>query len=203
MSKRIKMSSPKGTAVWPHLNTPDKRFDDRGVYGVTLRVTDENGDATTFITALKKVFKEGYDAHKATLKKKQLKVAMMPWGAEDDDTGEPTGNLLFKFKTYAEYQYEGRTITNRIQLIDAKMNPVTAQVGGGSIIRVGFEPYVWHVPSMGVGMTLRLKMAQVLELVEYGGDNDVAEFGFTEEDGFVGVETESKESGTTADDFDF
>ena len=52
---RTKMTSPKGTAVWPWLNEPDTRFDDNGVYTVQLRLDAE--EAAAFTAELKEKFK--------------------------------------------------------------------------------------------------------------------------------------------------
>lgn len=197
---RIKMTSPKGTAVWPWLNDPDTRFDENGVYSVTLRLDAE--DAEAFMGKLKQIFRNGYDEETKKQKKKKLKLANMPWADHEDDQGNATGQVDFKFKVKASYEYEGKKIDNRVHLIDAKRNPVTNQVGGGSSIRVGFEPYVWYVPSMGVGMSMRLKVVQVIDLVEYGKGGSTDEFDFEEEEGFTtATATETKEE--RGDHFDF
>ena len=78
---------------------------------------------------------------------------------------------------------DGRTIEQRPILFDAKMRPMNDRVGGGSIVRVGFEPHLWFVPATGVGLSLRLKAVQVLELRE-GGGRTATDFGFSEEEGF-------------------
>jgi len=200
MSARIKMTSPKGVAVWPWLNEPDKRFDERGTYTVTLRVGD---GAEDFIRKLNDIYNDGYARQLSEQKKAKLKEGPMPWSAYMDDQGEPTGLTEFKFKNNAAYKYEGKMIENRIQIIDSKRNPIVANVGGGSTLRVGFEPYVWFVPSMGVGMSLRLKIVQVLDLVEFGGGNSASEFGFEEEEGFVGIVKSEETPEEPANDFDF
>ena len=33
--------TPRGTAVFPHLNTPDTKFDENGVYSTKLALSDE------------------------------------------------------------------------------------------------------------------------------------------------------------------
>ena len=197
---RTKMTSPKGTAVWPWLNEPDTRYDDNGVYTVQLRLDAE--EAAAFTAELKEKFKLGYEQQAKEQGKKKLKLAPMPWKDHEDDQGNATGKVDFKFKMKAAYEYEGKKIDNRVLLIDAKRNPVTAQIGSGSSIRCGFEPYVWYVPSMGVGMTLRLKAVQVIDLVEFGKGGGTDDFDFQEEEGFTAVAsaTPDKERG---DHFDF
>tara|TARA_Y100001973_G_scaffold103542_1_gene171039 strand:+ start:511 stop:1113 length:603 start_codon:yes stop_codon:yes gene_type:complete len=200
MTSRIKRTSPQGTAVWPWLNEPDTRFDENGVYTVTLRLSAE--DAEPFIEDLKQIFRDGYDAEVKKQKKQKLKLANMPWSDHEDDQGNETGLIDFKFKTKASYEYEGRKIDNRVHLIDAKCHPVTDQIGGGSKIRVGFEPYVWYVPSMGVGMSLRLKAVQVIDLVQYTQGQSTDEFDFKEEDGYTTAPF-SKSNDAAGNGFDF
>jgi hypothetical protein len=95
-----------------------------------------------------------------------------------DDQGNATGEVEFKFKNKSSYEYEKKTIETRVLLVDKSNHPVEGRVGSGSEIKIGFEPFVWYVPSMGVGITLRLKAVQVLNLVEFGGSNASDEFDF-------------------------
>ena len=56
-------------------------------------------------------------------------------------------------------------------------------IGNGSVVKMAVEPYPYMMPAtQTVGVTLRLKALQVIDLVEYG--NSVSSI-FDEEDGFV------------------
>ncbi len=176
---RTKMTSPKGVAVWPWLNEPDTRWD-TSEYKVSLKVYGK--PAMEFTQLLEEFYKQGYTDLAKELKKPKLKKANMPWSEVVDDQGNLTGEIEFKFKNKSSYEYEGKTIENRVALIDRAGKIVESRIGSGSEIKIGFEPYVWHVPSMGVGMTLRLKAVQVLELVEYGGGSSSGDFEFEFED---------------------
>lgn len=202
MPKKMKMTSPKGTAVWPWLNEPDTRWNEVGTYSVTLKMDAQT--AEPFLAKLKEFYKEGYTECLKEQGKNKLKNATMPWFNVEDDQGNETGEIGFKFKNNASYDYDGKKVETRVQLIDSQRNPVTAKVGGGSTIRVGFEPYVWFVGSQGVGMTLRLKVAQVLELVEYGGKSAADEFEFEVEEGFESAPAATTETKSGGDeDFNF
>tara|TARA_Y100000593_G_scaffold11820_1_gene21471 strand:- start:2557 stop:3147 length:591 start_codon:yes stop_codon:yes gene_type:complete len=190
--KKKKMTSPAGIAVWPWLNEPDTRWD-TSEYKVTLKLTAEN--AKPFIEKLTEFYKQGYADH-AKEQNKKLKKANLPWSEVVDDQGNETGEIEFKFKNKSSYEYEGETVETRVLLVDKTRKPVEGRVGSGSEIRVGFEPYVWYVPSMGVGMTLRIKTVQVLNLLEYNGDNSLDEFDFE-------FETPAKASSGDEDNFDF
>ena len=55
-------------------------------------------------------------------------------------------------------------------------------VGNGSIVKVAYEPIPYMMASTKqVGVSLRLKGVQILELVEYGNGASM----FDEEDGYV------------------
>ena len=170
------MTTPKGYAVWPWLNEPDSRWD-KPEYKVSLKMTNEDG--AELLEKLQEFYKSGYMEEAKKQGKQRLKKAPMPWSEVEDDQGNLTGEIQFKFKNRASYEYEGKVVENRVVLKDRHGQIVESRIGSGSLIRVGFEPYVWHVASMGVGMTLRVKAVQVLELVEYnGGGGDDFDFEF-------------------------
>lgn len=180
MSKS-RMTSPKGTASWPKLNEPDTKFDAKGVFSVGLRMSAEA--AAPMIATLTKMYEDFY-AEKVKELKKKLKKSDFPWKEVTNDAGNETGEIEFRFKMVAKVDTkDGRTIEQRPILFDAKMRPMNDRVGGGSTIRVGFEPHLWEVPATGVGLSLRLKAVQVIELKEFGG-RTAKDFGFAEEEGF-------------------
>ena len=53
-----RVTTPKGLAVWPWLNEPDKKFNSDGEYKVNLQLSRE--DAQEFIDRLKEIHKEHY-----------------------------------------------------------------------------------------------------------------------------------------------
>jgi hypothetical protein len=192
-SKKQKMvTSPKGRAVWPKLNEPDTRFEPDGVYKVSLVVPA--AEAKALIAALTKEF-DAYYAAEVKEAKKKLKKADLPWSDVMNDAGEETGEVEFSFKMAAQYTTKkGEVVQQRPVLFDAKTRPMTDRVGGGSIIRVGFEPHFWNVPATGVGLSLRMKAVQVLELKQWSpSEKKASDFGFSEEEGF---ETAFNDEGT-------
>ncbi len=56
MPKKMKMTSPKGTAVWPWLNEPDTRWNEVGTYSVTLKMDAQT--AEPFLAKLKEFTKK-------------------------------------------------------------------------------------------------------------------------------------------------
>ena len=183
--KHIKLTTPKGTAIYPWLNEPNRKFDQIGVYSVNLRMNGE--DATEFISAITKVRDEYHDEQTKEMKKK-LKKADLPVMEVVDDQGEETGEVDLKIKLKAGYEYDGKTITQRPTLIDAKQQPMANDIliGSGTTLRCGVEVAPWYVPTMGIGVSLRLRVAQIIDLVEFGGGGAAA-YDFNNEEGFETV----------------
>jgi len=183
--KHIKLTTPKGTAIYPWLNEPNRKFDQIGVYSVNLRMNGE--DAAEFISAITKVRDEYHDEQTKEMKKK-LKKADLPVMEVVDDQGEETGEVDLKIKLKAGYEYDGKTITQRPTLIDAKQQPMANDIliGSGTTLRCGVEVAPWYVPTMGIGVSLRLRVAQIIDLVEFGGGG-VAAYDFNNEEGFETV----------------
>ena len=180
MSKK-RMTTPRGIASWPRLNEADKKFDAKGLFSITLRMPA--AEAAPMIATLTAIFDEYY-AEQVKEAKKKLKKADFPWSDVTNDAGNETGEVQFRFKMVARIDTkDGRSIEQRPLLFDAKMNPMTDRVGGGSVCRVGFEPNAWYVASTGVGLSLRLKAVQVIELREFE-TRGAADFGFGAEEGF-------------------
>lgn len=192
---RNTITTPKGVARYPRLNEPDCRFKAEGVYTTTLRLPD--ADAKPLIEKLLKAYELGYVEQCAKAGGKKLKkCATLPWGPaadwdkENEQEVPVKGFTDFKFKANAKGTTKaGKAWERKIALFDAKLQPLPADsdpIGGGSIIRVSCEPYVWNTASLGCGITLQINAVQVIELKTYSA---VATHGFTEEDGYVAKAT--------------
>ena len=47
--KKVLVVTPIGAAVWPHLHSPDTKFDKDGVYRVQVAYADESPEATKLV----------------------------------------------------------------------------------------------------------------------------------------------------------
>lgn len=186
MAKQLsKIVSPRGIAVYPWLNRPDTKFSPDGDYKVTLRVGA--ADAQPLVEKLDEIINDYHlEESKHNPKLKQYTVSP-PYEDEVDDQGNLTGNILFKFKQKAKIQTkDGRSIDMKVALVDASRTPTTANIGGGSEIKIAATaaPYVMTTTKT-VGMTLRPNAVQILRLAQ--GNNVVSLF--DDEDGFITDET--------------
>lgn len=123
---------------------------------------------------------------KATKPKEKREIAeyklSLPIYPEEDDDGNETGNYVLKAKQNEFIVGKNGKQRMTISVIDAHKKPTKAIPGSGSTIRLKAE-YVPFVGFEKVGVSLRLKVVQIIDLVEYGGGADTS--GFSEEDGFV------------------
>lgn len=177
-----KFVTPKGVAVWPHLNKPDTKFNADGEYTVKLRLPA--AEATGLIAQLEKI-RDDYKDEAAKQDPKVARYNLAPvYDEEVDDQGNLTGNYLFKFKQKAIIKTrKGDTLRMKVALFDAQRQPTSAQVGGGSIIKIAGVAFGYAMPTTKmVGVSLRPEAVQIIELQQRGGN---AAAMFDVEDGYV------------------
>ena len=185
-------TSPKGTAVWPRIDTPDTKFDEDGVFSCKLHVSE--GDFKAFEAQINKQVEADYKAECASQGKDKLRRASScPLRITDDGEYE----IYAKQKAKVHTKSKG-TLEFSIAAYDSQGKKIeTPKIGSGSTLKMAVEVNTWFVPSQGFGYTLRLRAVQVIDLVEYGGGDGSFGFG-AEEDGYVG-EGESFNDVVTSD----
>jgi hypothetical protein len=135
-----------------------------------------------------KAIKDAQAAKKGVAAAKALEITTPISEEMDEETGEPTGRLIIKAKTSAEYKDKktNEMVAVRVPVFDAKAKPVKGRTkaGKGTIAKISgtLSEYV-SASIKKAGLTLYLDAVQILELVEYGGDG--SSYGFeAEEDGY-------------------
>lgn len=216
--------SPAGIAVFPALNKPDTKFNADGVYKVKLRVTDE--EAQPLIDKVAALAEQHLKDTKADLtaqlaeatdgkKKKALKDALAGIKMADssitddvDDEGDPNGFKLLGFKSPSSYKSkkdlddEGnpKPVPIRITICAANGKPIASPpaIWGGSKLVIAYELRPFYTASVGVGVSLRLTGAQILELKTggQGGGNP----GFASQEGYGDDEDEAPTSDAAGQD---
>lgn len=179
MKKRyLRFTTPVGTALWPHLNEPDTKFDKDGSYSVNLVLDKEQTE--NIKEKLAGVLEEFIASGESKTKKK----APLPIKEDKDQDGKPTGNYQIKFKLRAVGQSRGERWEQRPALFDSQLQPCTDVIGNGSRIKVGAEVVPYSTALAGTGISLRLKAVQVIELSSSGGASADA-WSFSKEEGFT------------------
>ncbi len=189
--------TPRCAFSWAHVHEPDRKFQTDGEFHITCVLNEE--DNQDLLNRIEAIRDEQYPILCKQEGKKTLKKANLPWKTEEDEDGEPTGNVTLrpKMKALVRYKRDGeeKTFEQRPDIVDASGTArVKEALGGGSEGKVKFEIVPYYTALVGMGVTLRLKAVQVLSLVPYGGDNLE---GFEEEEGFAVEPVEIEEHPTT------
>lgn len=194
--KRDNRNSSAGIAVYPRVSgEPDTQFDPEGTYSIKVRhtATDEKAIALKAeIDARMKATlaeaKKEYPTKVAEAKAKKAKPPKAPELASppyfvDEESGDIT--FTFKMKASGVSKKTNKPWSRKPALFDAKGTPITGDIrlGGGSEVKVSFEPSDFYKPLTGAGVSLRLNAVQVIKLVEWSGGT-ASSYGFTEEEGF-------------------
>lgn len=175
----------KGKSLWTKVFEADTRFVPEGEYSTQVVVPE--AEAADVCEQLESLAKAKFDeAVKDNPKLKNVLSIRPVSEPEYDEAGNETGNVIFKTKLKARIKSRsGETYSQSVSVVDAKKTPMdgSQMVGNGSSIKVAVEPVPYVMQSTKqVGVSLRLKAVQVINLVEYGAPStDI----FDEEDGFV------------------
>ena len=178
------IATPVGQAVYPKLVTPDTKFNPDGLFSCKLIVSEE--DYNAFRSHLQPMVEQEYKKYSIAQGKDKLKKAIEPVRISEDGQYEINAKQAARTTTK-----QGDVLEFKVALFDAEVKPITndPNIGSGSKMKLSVQPYFWHVPSQGFGYTLRLKAAQILELVEFssGGHGFSKESGFTQGESFEEV----------------
>jgi hypothetical protein len=189
----------RGFAVYPHLQTPDTKFNAEGVYHTKVRPRSA-AEGVAFKKVLDDAITASYDAAHKTLsetlakdtKDAKIRKALKSLKKCDDapysENEDGTIEFNFKMKATGKNTKTGEVFTRKPALFDAALKPITTKIrlGGGSEIAVSYRIDPFYTAKLGAGVSLKLFAVQVIKLVEFGGDG--AYYGFTAEENESGAE---------------
>ena len=214
-----KVMTAVGTFVWPKLNKPDQfKPNDPLKYSVKQRLSAEDSEAliAKIEAALKAYWptaqaelqkkideaKSGPDKAKAKKALAEMKEADKPYKPAYDDEGNETGEYEFNFKMNASFKgKDGKEKHIRPDIFDAAGKPmkVVPEIWGGTRGIVAGELNPFSMP-IGVGIGLRLKAVQIIELRQGGeGQRDAAAYGFGKQEGYEAEDEPSMDDHAPAD----
>lgn len=184
--------SPRGTAIFPYLNTADTKWKPEGEYKTKLAMDDGSALREIVDEQMKAAEVEAKEkaraATKKTGKKVEAKAADLPYYDEVDDEGDETGRTIASFKSTASgvSQKTGKPWKRQIPLFDARGNAMRKDVFGGSILIVAYSAKPWVNPKCEFGVKLQIEAVQVIELVSTGGaaKKSASGFGFGAQEGY-------------------
>jgi hypothetical protein len=193
-SNKVKMTTPRGTASWPRLNTPDTKFDAAGKYSCKLVLRADDPQVQAFVAKLEKMRDDFLADTVAALKADKKAALAMELKAgdiikveRDQETGEETGNLIFMASMKATgTRKDGSSWSQKPTIFDARGKALERPpvISGGTELKlsVEVEPFINQTSKLAV-LSTRLKAAQVIKLSS-GGARSFDDHGFeVEEDG--------------------
>lgn len=163
---------------------PSVKFNKKGTYSLGILLPKKEGEELTEL--MKEVRAEQFKTYGKKTKVQDLPCK--PYEIINEETGEATPDPEGRYilKASASAYIENGKIGKRIQIINAKKQPVkNISVGEGTIAKVGIVISGYSVAGK-TGVSAKLGLVQIIELVEYSGGAFSAD-DFDEEEGFDGV----------------
>jgi hypothetical protein len=180
------LTTPVGTAKWAYLFNPDTQFHTDGLYHVEVSFSKE--ESKSFIDVIERTIAEEMKANPNKKKSTHPTYKL----TEDGKSYE------FKFKLKAKVNWAKGSFEQRPKIYNSSLEIMDQPVAvyNGSKLKVAFE-VVPYVSAFGVGVTLRMRSIQILELApkpEGKGDsksNDSGTYGFKTEKEFAPVKAKN------------
>jgi len=176
--------SPVGIARFPKLLEPDTKLSpDKPFYCTGLIVDPADPVVAKLVADIDEahalVVKEANEQYTPKKDPKTGKpkaddtcnVVDVPYEADTDRDGEPTGKLRLKFKANAQVtQKDGtkRNVTLPVKTSKGLPWPKGVEIGGGSELRVYFNIQPYYFPGVGAGIKLNMTAAQIKVARQFG-----------------------------------
>lgn len=200
-NKRPQFTSPKGVFRFPKLTEPDTKFKAEGEYSVNVVFDASLPEVKKLMAMCDKEaaasLASAKEKAKTPAEAKKWETKYLPYKeVEDDETGEPTGEVAFKFtmKASGVSKKTGKPWTRKPVLFDAKGRRITddINIGGGTEGKISFEviPYA-PTTTVGASVKLALEAVQIIDLKSWG-EKSADQYGFGAEDGYSADETEGR-----------
>lgn len=180
------------------LTKPSTKFNKQGIYSTYILLNKEDGEK--LVEKMKEIRTEQFKKYGKGTKVTELQCK--PYEIINEETGEATpdkqGRYILTAKANA--YIENGKIGYRPAIINAKKQPVkNINIGEGTIARLGVVLSGYSVAGK-TGVSVKLGMIQIIDLVEYQGGGFSSD-AFDEEEGFEGVGEEfADDTAPVADD---
>ena len=170
-TKRITTDTIEAIALY--INTPSFEYDDKGSYNMVIAFNEDD-----FIEMGQVIVTE-MEANKAEIIRKNPKIKNMikevlPFEAEMDDNGDPTGRVVMKLKQRAKIVNSDDELVDRpLPIVDCQGNDASSiKASGGSKVRVIFNlvPYYTQA-NKSYGLSRWIQSVQLVEPVLYKSSN--------------------------------
>lgn len=182
--------TPQGEASYPHLVEPQTKYNEDGLYDVTMYFDEQSGGRLieTLSEAYNKACEEAkarYEEQKPQYKKDNPKINFEQFYREEvDDNGFSTGRIFVKLKKKAKIKTkDGKILQTKVAVFDRYNQPMSEEVvkkaSSGSIMKCAFKVSPYFVPAGAkAGISLQLDAVQIIEAKEWTGKKSAADYGF-------------------------
>jgi len=207
MTRRY-FNTPKGIAIYPSLQKPNDKFNK---FQCNLKVSDSeelkeflaiiDGKCETIRDETIQALNERAENATTGAEKKRVKESISnlsvnkPYTENVDDNGDVlAGEWVLKTSCPAEGKSrQGTVYQNKVAVFDStgKPFPKDIDVWGGSEVILQVEPRMYYVAGISkCGVSLRLRAAQIIELVS-GGKGNADSYGFSTQEGYSAPEEDA------------
>ncbi len=204
----IKLNTPVGIGQYPYLETPDFDYNSAGDWKVKVFYDPSEDDVQKMCLVMDDLLEKAMvyftdQAKTAKDKKKVRPSENTPYYNETDDEDEPTGRIYINPKSIASgTTAEGEDWKRHMPIFDPQGVMVTEKlnIGSGTKMRVSLELRAYYNKQSGVGLSLRLKAVQIIDLKQFSGGIQTAEdAGFDKIEGSFNAETFESLTGSETD----
>lgn len=225
--KKEQFFTPIGVFKYAHLNKPDTRYKEDGEFSVTVALDKDDEATAAFIKQIDKLTAQQQEAadegwenaspkQKAAWKKKGIEEPTLMPAYEDelDEDGDPTGRVLFKFKTKASFtNKEGKTVKKVVTLVDGRGQVIPSKkrplVYAGTEGRVAFSVGAAFIAKDAeCFLSFYLNQVQITKLATGGGGTSAfgavegSDFSADDLDDYDPREDDEDDDATDGDDGD-
>lgn len=175
--------SPRGViAPYAYIQRPDTKFNDRGIYKMTLTCDINDPAVVKLMDDILKAHQDNYaqilDEFAANPPKaKPGKKPLKPYEGDMPFVDNEDGTVSFNFKSYASFKDKktSEMVERKIVVVDGrgKRLPVVPAIAGGSEGKAKFSlvPYGFTAVA-GASVKLQLDSLMLLKLVEFGAGGE-------------------------------
>ena len=174
------IATPKGTLLWPHLMTPDQRFNH---YSANVKMTLAEG--AELLETIKKAeddaLKEVQSKARTPKERMSWQIKNHPYVFEEDDDGNQTGYIIFKIKQRGGgVAADGTPWSAKPPAVfktNGKPIKLKEEFGKGTVAQVSLRMSS-YAPSTAVGVGVSLNLLGVM-VHEEGVTGSPESLGFT------------------------
>lgn len=200
-----KITSGIAEAQFVAVSKPMTKFDPDGLYHANVLIPKSEGER--IVKMVKAIEDKQFESYRKNNKRVEFTACVPYVKVEKDENGriiketpDPDGRYILKTKNKA-YIKNG-VPGQKIPIFDSKLKPIdgTINIGTGSTVRLGLT-LEGYSTNLGTGVSVKLRMLQIIDLVQFGGFK--ADDFFSETEGYEfnenDVETSEEDEDEEAD----